>query len=260
MIYKIINEIEIMRKILVGIALALLLVPLSMACSARIEGLNFQPKEVYKGEPVKISGRVIFYVSGTDRDWYSGYGTVPSCRFLVEGGIIPQGYPLAIQLGITPSQPIQCCPGNDNFQAKYVTVTCEPWEQFGCKKEIYVTLEPLAPKEGFCDHCAGEGENRNPTCAEDPNFYWKGPGYYVGYLGVFKGCYYDLVSKGEEQEFYDVRKFWLNVKEKEVAPPTPPTPQPEQPWWSKQVAGPITTADLLLILAVVFLIVWALKR
>ena len=251
------NEIKVMRKVLVTLLLALLLIPLSLGCKAEILYVDVEHPTVYKGEPVKVTAKIKFYVSATDRDWYTGYGLIPTCRFLVESGIIPQGYPLMIQLGITPSQPIQCCPGNDNFQAKYVTVSCEPWEQFGCKKEYEITLEPLAPKEGFCDHCAGMGDNKNPSCVEDPNFYWKGPGYYDGYVGVFKGCYYDLVSKGEEQEFYEVKRFWVFIKEKG----TPEIPGlPDLPWWDWQIAGPVTLGDLLIILVVIFILIWALKR
>ena len=239
-----------MRKTAFLLLFLILLIPLSYACNAEILYYDFNPKEVENGRAVEVTARVKFTVEATDRDWETGYGLVPSCRFLVESGIVPQDVPLSLLLAVTPSQPMQCCPGNDNFQAQYFKVECESWEQLGCTREIDVTLVPTAPAEGFCDHCGGTSGNPNPSCAEDPNFYWRGPGYYVGYIGAFKGCYYDLAAKGQTQQTYDIRKFSIKVTKPPEPEPTPPTPPSPTPWYAQQVLGPLTVIDLLLLLGI----------
>ena len=198
------------RVLLIITAMVMLMGQVALGCSAEIISVNF-PESTTAGSPTPITATIRFRVNYKDRDWYTGYYLLPTCRFLVEAGIVPQDVPLFLLATVDPSQPLQCCPGNKNFQAEYIKVTCKWWQQGGCEEEYTITLEPLAPAEGFCDHCGGEYDNPNPSCEEDPNFYWRGEGKYLAYLGVFKGCYYDLREKGENQQQYDLKKTLITV-------------------------------------------------
>jgi hypothetical protein len=202
------------RKTEIFIASFLLVFILSfsaaLACSAVIKNINY-PTSVSAGQPATVTATLELSVSATDRSWKEKYGLVPSCLFLAEAGIIPPGYPLAVKWAVVPGPPTRCCPGNLNFQAQEIKVECEAWEQLGCTKTFDVSLSPNAPASGYCDHCAGQYGNTNPSCQQNPNFFWKGAGWYDGYLLVAKGCYYDLQAAGESQQVYATRMFSIQV-------------------------------------------------
>jgi len=233
-----------MKKILITAMVMLMFAPLALAeCGAEIKGITYNPRPAISGKPVTINATIEFK---------------GPCEYLVEAGIVPQDVPLFLLATVNPSQPIQCCPGNENFQAKYVKVECEWWEFGGCSKTETIVLEPKAPAEGFCDHCAGQYGDTNPTCEEDPNFYYRGPGTYLAYVGVFKGCYFDLASKGEQQQTYDLNKFTIDVK----APSLPSKPEEEDIWTkiknflTQQILGPLTMLDLLVLIATLGIIIY----
>jgi hypothetical protein len=180
------------------------------ACSVVIKNMNY-PTSVQSGQPATVTATLELSVSAADRSWKEKYGLIPACLFEAEAGIQPSGYPLAVKWAVVPGSPTRCCPGNLNFQAQEIKVECESWEQLGCTKTFDVSLSPNAPASGYCDHCAGQYGNTNPTCQQNPNFYWKGTGWYDGYLLVAKGCYYDLQAAGETQQTYAVRMFSIQV-------------------------------------------------
>jgi len=228
-------------------------------CEAYIYALNV-PSNVNSGEPVTVSARIQLKAGGLDR----------KCRFLVEAGIVPQNVPFSLLATVNPSQPFQCCPGSLNFEAQYFDLECPMWELY-CEKSVDVELHPRAPAEGYCDHCGHMYDNPNPSCSEDPNFFWKGEGWYVGYLGVFKGCYYDLVQRGEEQVQYALRTFSIYVRRAGPSPwPTCGngicdvgenlfTCPSDCLKWDTQIIGPLTLGDLVIIIAIIVVIAIIIK-
>jgi len=239
------------RLVLISLAW-ILLVPSVLACSAEIISINYNPQKVEAGSPVEVVATVRYHVGALDRRWDKKYGLIPSCKFLVEAGIVPQENLLALAPLSVYEQPTQCCPGNDNFAASYVVVECEAWEQLGCTKVETIALNPKAPDEGYCDHCGGMYGNQNPSCHQDPNFYWAGEGWYVLGVGVYKGCYYDLISKGEEQEIYDRRTALIYVHDGADGE--------NRDWWNEQIDElPLTYGDLVLIVVVILLFVLSAK-
>ena len=258
------------RVLLIITAMVLLMGQVALGCKAVIESVDF-PDKAESGKPATITARIKFIVNENypaeyDTDWETG--EAHACRFLVEAGIVPQDVPLFLLATVNPSQPLQCCVGNKNFEAEYIQVKCDPFEKAPCEKEYTITLEPLAPAEGFCDHCGGEYGNPNPSCEEDPNFYWRGEGQYLAYLGVFKGCYYDLREKGENQQQYDLKKSLVSVslpkeeKEKKEEQPTIPINVPtninelSQPITENT---PITWIDLIIIIIIIATVIIVIK-
>lgn len=203
-----------MKKIIIVLLLALLVMPIANACDARIISINPDKTTVTKGGSVTTEATIEFTVDALDRSWRKGLLT-PSCDFLTEMSILkPQhilGMPLSI---VTNRQEVQCCPGNDNFKAEYLTVECEPLEQLGCSKREIVTLTVNAPEEGYCDHCSSG--TTTPTCSQDPDYYWEGAGWYTLYTAIYNGCYNDVVEQGVNFETYSTRQTSVYVSEQPI--------------------------------------------
>ncbi|MFQ6068017.1 MAG: hypothetical protein ACE5KD_00580 [Candidatus Bathyarchaeia archaeon] len=245
-----------MKKILIPIII-LLLLPVVNACDASIKTLTVSPSQATAGSTVTITADIEFHVSGTDRGWKSGL-LVPSCDFLLEGGIIPQTVPFSLLATIDIGQEFQCCVGNLNYADKYVTVECAGYEQLGCSKIETISLTPRAPDVGFCDHC-GTGER---SCESNPNLYYDGEAWYAGVLAVYNGCYDEVIDAGEEFEEYAKKSFSIYVskavEDGDVGQPC------EEDWWNCQIGGlPLTYGDLIILLvliSIVSIIIWVVSK
>lgn len=199
------NKLKLSISIL---AFLLLIIPVS-ACQAEILSWEYDPSPAKAGHDVNIVANVKFKVEFGDRDWMGLNLLDPSCRFLAGAAIVPRDDLFAI---ITEQYRTDCCPGNENFASNAVYIKCTGLNQFGCEETKQVKLTLKAPAEGFCDHCAGQGGNTNPSCSDSPDLYWKGEGIYKIKFGVFKGCYYDLLTKGEQQYTYDLQTRNIEVE------------------------------------------------
>lgn len=193
----------------------LLVIPIVGACDATIKTVTPNKMKVEKGKPVTVDIWIEFDVGALDRSWRDNI-LVPSCDFLVEASILKPGQILGIPVlaSVKNQQQVQCCPGNDNFMAEYLTVECEAWEQLGCSLEDTVTLTINAPEEGYCDHCS-DG-TVVPSCSQDPDYYWKGPGWYTLYTATYNGCYNDVVEQGIDFETYSTRRSSIYVSENPI--------------------------------------------
>jgi len=213
----------------------ILAIPVYAQCEARIMAFDFNPKRVEAGSPVLVTALIEIKIPPRE-----------TCTFLVEAGIKPQDLPYTLTFLEVPSQPLQCCPGNDNYRAMLYEYWCGDLI-YHCVEKINVSLSPLAPAPGFCDHCGGMYNNTNPNCEENPDLYWAGEGWYNGILGVYKGCYYELVAEGIPQEVYATSRFSIYVY-----PPAPPVPPPPpKPLCQIQVLGlPLTICDLVLLVII----------
>lgn len=171
------------------------------ACSAKIIRMDFEPREADAGKPVQIVSTIEFRVSGLDRSWRGIAPSLrPNCDFLVENAIVPDPQLLSLPLAIKQEE-TQCCSGNDNFKGKYINVECGVTEQLGCTETTQISNTVLAPSTGFCDRCSLK--SGNPSCSVSPDFYYRGDAWYSISTGVYKGCFFDLQAKGEQQQIYD---------------------------------------------------------
>jgi len=207
-----------MKKIIPIIISLILLMPVVSACSAQIKGMTVDKTAVQSGKTVTINTNIEFHVDWNDYSWKGG--VAHSCDFLVESAIVKRPELLGIQLPLSVSDQSQCCTGNNNFGSRYYTATCSATEITGCTRTETINLVINAPAKGYCDHCAGQSGNTNPSCSSSPDFYWEDAGYYLLATGVYKGCYYDLIQAGETQQQYSLRSTTIYVSEN--IPPPPP--------------------------------------